>query len=433
MSRMWQYTIFTLGLWLVSAELRRLFDWQFGFSNISVIAVLPILACIPHLIALTLGGAWRRLPGPLAAAAWCWAGGFSYALVLAGITGNVLPGCVAFAGFVFPIGVGLWIASEDVPRSVAIRRVTRVLFAGTTAVSIYGIIQYVVVPPWDGFWLRSVNAQGGPMSFGTPEPFAIRVFSTFSSPGPFAAFLACMLLLALPYLTSKRPWRLAQVALWLVALGLTFGRTGWLMFALGLAVYVFFATRRGTLLAAVAICVMLILGGLAIVPSAAASDRFTSGFLARFQTLSELGDDRSANDRRNLYAEGLGEFEAAPLGRGLGVIGLATKLGDAGRTTDFDSGILARMIEMGTPGALLLLAAFVGCFGTLLSGWAEARSREVGRQNAAAAAIAILAAIAANEFSGDVGGILALLLWLNVSLAFPPQRVPAGALISAAV
>jgi hypothetical protein len=430
LSAMWYYTFFTLALWIVAPEIRRIFDWQFGFSNISVFAALPLLATIPHALALTLGGGWKRLPQMLAIAAWLWIGGFAYALVLSLINGNGLPGAYAFAGFVFPIGVGLWIASVAETQRIVIRRVTHMLFFATTLASIYGIVQYVILPPWDAFWLKTLIANGS-NSFGLPQPMEIRAFSTFASPGPFAAFLGCMLLLSLPQLTPKRPWLLAQMPLWLVAFALTLGRAGWVLFALGLAVYVLLAARRGTVIAAIALCCAVVAAASVLLSQASASDRFTTDVVARLQTLGDLNDDVSASDRQSQYSQGFREFEAAPLGLGLGLLGVATKLGAAEKTTDFDSGVVARLIEMGIPGTLLLVAAFSVCLLTLLLVWADVRAKHVAGQSTAAAAIAVLVGVAGYEVFGDVTGFLVLILWLSISLALPSERGRAAVRIRA--
>lgn len=46
-------------------------------------------------------------------------------------------------------------------------------------VAIYGIVQYLTVPPWDVFWMKHADM----MSIGNPYPLEIRVFSTLNSPG----------------------------------------------------------------------------------------------------------------------------------------------------------------------------------------------------------------------------------------------------------
>jgi hypothetical protein len=410
---MWYYTFVTLALWIINPELRRLFDWHSGSWHISTISLLPLLAILPHFVALSFGGGWRRLPRCLAIAAWLWIGAFTYGLMLAIPSDNVLAAGYAFALFVLPIGVGLWIATQGAPSTLAVQRVTGFLFAATTGVCIYGIIQYILVPPWDAFWLKNVGY--GPLG-GRAEPFAIRVFSTFGSAVPLATFLACMLLCSLPYLSAKRPWLIAQFQIWIIAFCLTLSRTGWLMFALGLAVYIALAANRRTIIAVVALSGIFFITASALLSSTPAAVRFTDDTRERLQTFSDLAGDESIGARRDLvYADGIRAFESAPLGRGLGVVGEAAKLSASRLATDFDSGILARMIELGIPGAAILFSAFLVCFEGLISVWNTARSRDVARRNATASSIAILVATVCGEFSVDVAGFLALIFWLQIS------------------
>lgn len=69
-------------------------------------------------------------------------------------------------------------------------------------VAIYGIIQYLTVPPWDAFWMNNVEMN----SIGIPEPLQIRVFSSMNSPGPCAIFLAMALVPMLMENGGAAPW-----------------------------------------------------------------------------------------------------------------------------------------------------------------------------------------------------------------------------------
>jgi hypothetical protein len=190
---MWVYTLGTLVLWVVNPELRRVFEWRFGYGTIDVFPVLPFLAVLPHVFSLTYGGGWQRLPRPLMFASWVWLGAFCYAFSLAIVNGNAAPGAYSMCNFVLPLGLGLWIAADGASARDAMSRVTRVAFVLTSVISVYGIVQYAVAPEWDRFWLKHVIA-GGASSFGRPEPLQIRVFSMLASPGPFGGFMALMLL-----------------------------------------------------------------------------------------------------------------------------------------------------------------------------------------------------------------------------------------------
>ncbi len=425
MSRMWWYTLGALVLCVVNSELRRICEWRF-IPISSMLPLLPFLAVIPHVWSLTYGGGWQRLPRPLLIAAWLWLGAFGYGLTIAVVSGNILSSSYTFASFVLPIGIGLWVAADRTPFARAYARITSLLFALTTVVSAYGIVQYVVAPEWDCLWLRGAMAEGA-LSFGRPEPFAIRVFSMLPSPGPFGTFMAIMLLLALPQLSIRRPWLLAQLPVWFVAFGLSLDRSGWLVFAFGAIVYLALTPRRGPLLAAAAISGALIVGFTLLLPAAVGNDTIMNTLNARFSTFSDLDRDRSSNDRRFLYDSSVAMIAQAPLGRGLGIFGTATKIGSPPTNQYIDSGFIARMVEMGPPGFCLFVTTF-GLLGAIILGvWRQARcTGNTALQSVAGAAFAILSALFGFQLSGEIGGLPMLMLWLTSGLAIRGQSALAA-------
>lgn len=417
MTRMWWYTFGVLVLWVVNPELRRLYEWRFGAGPVDVFPLLPFMAVVPHFWSLTLGGGWQRLPRLLVVAAWVWLGAFGYALFVSIVNGNILPGAYTFLNFILPLGIGLWIAADEQPFAKTYERVTRLLFGVTTVISIYGIVQYVVAPAWDTLWLQNVIATGS-TSFGRPAPFLIRVWSMLASPGPFGNFMAVMLLLALPQLSLRRPWLLAQIPVWLIAFALSLDRSGWLLFASGAVVYLIFAPRRGALLVSAAFSTALLAGLVVLLPVVTGNAAVITNLSDRFATFSDLDSDQSANDRRNLYDTGAQLVTDRPFGSGLGVVGTATKLGEAEATTSFDSGFLSRLVEMGLPGATLLLAAY-GILGWAIFGvWKRAGSTQDYRlQSVASMALAVELALVGAHLSGDINGLLLLGMWLVAGLA----------------
>jgi hypothetical protein len=409
---MWVYTLGTFVLWVVNPELRRVFEWRFGYGGVDVFPLFPFLAVLPHVFSLTYGGGWQRLPRPLMFSTWVWLGAFCYAFVLAIVNGNATPGAYSLCNFVLPLGLGLWIAADPASAPDAVSRVTRVAFLLTSVISVYGIVQYVVAPEWDRLWLEHVIA-GGALSFGRPEPFQIRVFSMLASPGPFGGFLAVMLLFALPHLSVRRLWLLAQMPIWLVAFGLSQDRSGWLLFGLGACVYLLLSPRRGAMLFAGGICAALMTGLVVLLPAMVGNDGVFQTLSDRFSTLSDPDSDRSANDRLNLYGATVSQIVDAPFGYGLGVVGTATKLSDSSATTDVDSGFLCRLLEMGVPG----FAMFVGALGVLMATllkmrYGAGRVADVALQMQSSMAISVLVALFGSELSGDVSGLLMLALWL---------------------
>ncbi|MHA7303552.1 hypothetical protein [Pseudarthrobacter sp. MDT1-22] len=58
-------------------------------------------------------------------------------------------------------------------------------------VGAYGIVQFVVLPPWDKSWMLSSELQ----SIGQAAPLAVRVFGMSESPGPYAAFIGVAIII----------------------------------------------------------------------------------------------------------------------------------------------------------------------------------------------------------------------------------------------
>jgi putative inorganic carbon (HCO3(-)) transporter len=417
MSRMWRYTLAVIILWVVNPELRRLYDWKFGFSALEILSVLPLLSLVPHVWSLTLGGGWRRLPRVVAFSGWVWLGGFTYALVIGIVSGNTLSGTYTFISYVFPVVIGLWIAADEAPFSTAHARVMRVLFALTTVVSVYGVVQYVVAPAWDALWLQNQIDQGS-FSFGKPLPFQIRVFSTLNSSGIFGMYMAIVLLIVLPQLSLRRPLLLAQIPIWLIAFGLSLVRAGWLMFAIGAGVYLLFTPRRRILLATFAFTAVLFAGLVVALPAAVGNDSLLTSLTNRLNTLSDLDNDTSGRQRANLYGEAGELISVAPFGRGLGVLGTSTKLSNAETTTDFDSGILARAVEMGIPGVTLYILPLLLLVGATFRVWNDGRKHNDRlAQSFAAMAVGLEVAFAGQQLAGEANGVMFLLLWLVMCLA----------------
>jgi hypothetical protein len=343
-------------------------------------------------------------------------GGFAYGLVVALASGNYLSRCYSFANFLLPLAIGLWIAADQATFSTAYRRVTRVLFSVTTVISVYGIVQYVFAPEWDCQWLRGVISEGA-LSFGRPEPYQIRVFSMLASPGPFGDFMAAMLLVALPQLSIRRPWLLMQLPVWVAAFGLSLDRSGWLVFALGFAIYIALTPRRLSLLVGAGVSAVLVIGFYSLLPAMTGNDAVLTSLNNRLATFSDIDRDRSENDREYLYNVSRGMIADAPFGQGLGIFGTATKIGNPPTNLYIDSGLISRYIELGPPGFALFLGAFGVLGAGLLVVWKDgARMRDAVRQEVSAMAFAIMVSLFAFQVSGEIGGLLMLTIWLTVGL-----------------
>ncbi len=402
---MWWYALGVIAWWLVNPEIRRLVDWKAGFNSVSIISGIPLALLLPFWYDVVARGSWRRLPIPMLIAAWCWIGAFVYGLAIALAGARLLPAAYVFADFMLPLGIGLWVATRDeISAGEALERISRVVFAGATVLSIYAIIQYVLVPPWDVYWM--VNAGIG--SIGKPFPFQVRVFSTLNSAGPFAFFMFVALAFVTPKLSLKRPWLLVQVGIWIAAFGLTSVRSAWLAYAVFLLVYFVLSPRRFYAMRAAALIAVLAVGMTLSLSAITGSTAATQNVIDRFSTLGNAGNDESAIDRQSQYAAAMADFAEAPIGQGLGLVNTANKLTNAGQSGNgLDSGIFARLLEMGAIGGTLFFVGLVVPIGSGLAGWSSAtRARDVEAATTLAMAIGILVALLSLELSGDAGRAL---------------------------
>lgn len=385
-----------IAIWGLMPEVRRLIDWKVGFSSISVISALPLLALAPAAIPLLYGKALRALDGRMLALGWAWLGGFTFSLAVAATTGNITAAVYSYAEFCLPAIFALWVATLDVPIRVLYQRIATFSLWLATPLALYGAFQFAAPPAWDVAWMLSAKIT----SIGVPLPFQLRPFSTLNSPGIFADFLVAVILLNLPRLRSPKPLMLGQIALCLGVLTVTMVRSNWIALVVGVIVYVVLSPGRAknlTLLAGVAIVFAILLANVsALLGSAQAG----SDLSTRLDTFSNLDSDVSYNERARYWGEPLIAAATQPLGEGLGVIGTAAKLGDSGSTHDFDNGYVARFTEMGYFGTACYVFVLIG--GLVLALQRHRKFGRAGMQDLAS----IAAAVAALQFAW---------LWLDVS------------------
>jgi putative inorganic carbon (HCO3(-)) transporter len=416
--RQWLSIVLIVSAWALMPGVRRLFDWKAGFASVSVLSIVPLIALIPAVVALTYGKRLRLVDRRLAACAWLWTGGFSIAAVVAVVNG----GSPAAAGytylqFMLPMAFGLWVATLDVPLEVLYNRIAALLLWLSTPLCIYAAFQFVAPPPWDVSWML----HAGVASIGKPFPYELRPFSTLNSPGIFADFLDITIALNLPRLiVSHAPLRYAQFALCIAALVLTMVRTGWLGFIAAIITYLLLTPRRGRNLAVVgAVAVVgaiVVYNASALLGSAQAGDSLS----ARFSTFSNLGQDYSFIDRQRYFGTLLVDAAEQPLGQGLGVIGTAAKLGASGDVKDFDNGFIARFTEMGYFGMACYLATLAGMIVLSVQAWRRYRAERVPKLAAiAAAVVAVQIMLFVLDISSDHHNALAgLAFWLSAAILY---------------
>jgi hypothetical protein len=134
-------------------------------------------------------------------------------------------------------------------------------------------------------------------------------------------------------------------------------------------------------------------------------------------SLTNLDEDRSLQARMQLYQRGgLGAI-LNPLGSGIGAMGTAAKLGDAGETVVFDSGVLAIPITLGWLGSLLYLGGLT---------WMLLQALRITTSNADSFAVIgvsiVMAFMAMMVFSNQLKGLSGMMVWSFLGLALASKH-----------
>jgi putative inorganic carbon (hco3(-)) transporter len=350
-----------LALWFLAPLVRRLLGLMTGPVANDPLSLAPFLAT-GALAALAL--VQYRLPTKVRVILLLGAAGFAVGLPLGFLSGP-RAAVYAFVAYVTAVSAGVLGFTEGLsPRPSILRRV---LLFGLPPLAAYAIAQrYLPLTPWDQNWVDVTDFY----SLGSGRDDKVRVFGTLNSPGTFAALLALSLLC---YLTvvQHRLLAIAGATVVAVALSLTFVRAAW--YALVIAALAHVVASRGQ-------SARLVLGTMAVTVAAALALSPVSAaardVVNRFETITNLGADRSANDRSGTFSQLLPDAVNAPQGHGIGTAGESTKLDGNTELRYSDNGYLSLMYQAGPLGFLLVVAALALI---LFSAWNGARARAPGQ------------------------------------------------------
>lgn len=379
---------FYLWISVLAPTLRRLVDWRTGYQDQSMILLAPLLLAL--LPAIHFRRDMRIAPQCVRLIACLTLGAIAFGAGIGMIRHPGVNVLRAVASWSAPIIMCVFAASIE---SGNLRKtLTRTLAWAVLIMSIYGIYQFIVAPPWDTYWLRQVSATAVAPSFGRPAPFSIRVWSTMNSPGACAVILSASLVWLF---TQEGLLAFVAELLGYVTLMLTLVRSAWLQTGLSLLlVLLLFRSKSQVRRTAVKLCT-LILGAVAILGTPQAAD-----IKQRFSTLASLNSDASYNERTELYRYIGSVVVTNPLGIGLDIADTNV------HGYPLDSSVLILVYMLGWPGASMYILALLIVVVSL--------SRSIGKESGAAnAASYIVIATLFQSVSGDVlfrqGG---LVLWL---------------------
>ncbi len=344
------YLGFTWWLWFLTPWVRRLIDYRSGWVNPSTVLLAPYLATLVTLATFLryLPKTYRQegLPFVLSCTAVFYACIIGLVNSKFGVNSGVIN--IISTGFVStPTGVLVstleWLTPILISFHLFVnwqyypeyrQNMQRCFRWGVLVMAVYGVVQYLVAPEWDRFWIKNVIELGG-TSFGLPQPLGIRVFSTMNSPGPFALTMMAGLLLLL---TDQSNLRFFAMVFGYLAFLLTLVRSAWLGWFLGLLIFI--SSLKAHLQIRLIITIFIL--GMCAFPLTTV-EPFSEVISARVQTLSNLQEDGSYQARSDTYDRALGTALFEPIGNGLGLPGV-------------DSAVVDLFLAMGWVGAIPYLS-----------------------------------------------------------------------------
>ncbi|WP_397332542.1 O-antigen ligase family protein [Paenibacillus sp. JSM ZJ436] len=271
-------------------------------------------------------------------------------------------------------------------------------------VSIYGIFQYITLPPWDHFWMINTDMN----SIGLPEAQKFRLYSLLNSPGPAGMFLG----FALPVMLVQRKWRvfgILGVMIVAFALLLTLVRVGWISCLVMFFVY-FLCSQFRKKIGLLMLMVIMGIAYVSILPILPGADNVS----ARFNTFESLEEDHSFNDRLNFAKYIVPELLKNPIGNGIGSSGVGVKLTQSTNTLAvFDNGYLNLLYVFGLPFGLAMISVLIYMFIILVK--ANRHEKKYTPISIAALGAIFFLLLGSNVLSGLSGIILFLLISLSLT------------------
>ena len=288
------YCSFTWWMCFVAPAIRRIIDLRCGYFTPGPWGVSSLLVAAISLLTLFkhLPKAHKQGGLPFVIAAGSCLYGYLINLTNEGLTGIDKSTFLLF-DWLAPIAFGfhLFIHWRDYPSYR--QNIQRTFLWGVLWMGFYGIVQYVFAPPWDVFYLKTSQATGGATSFGTPEPFGIRLFSSMGSPQEFAAMIGAGLILLFCLRGIQQLW---ANGLGYLSLLLSLARSGWLSWLFG--VLVFFRSLKFNLQIRMVIGIVMTL--LIILP-VITIEPFSTTIGERIATLDDTDTDGSFTGRREAF------------------------------------------------------------------------------------------------------------------------------------
>ncbi len=415
------YIGFTWWLWIITPWVRRIVDYQSGWVHPSTILLAPYLVTLVSLATVIkhLPRLLRQDSLPFALTFFAVTHGFLMGLIsslfgtgnklyvlvkiirsfntssTATVTYTLTDALIGTLDWVTPVIIGchLFLNWHYYPQYR--QNIQRVFFWTITIAGIYGVVQYLIAPQWDRYWLENAIELGAD-SFGSPEPLGIRIFSTMNSPGSFARFMTAGLLLLF---TGKGNLRWLSAPFAYLAFLLSLVRSAWGGWFLGLLIFSSSVKPR----LQVRLLIMIVVITLCALPLTTI-EPFSDVIQDRLQTFTNIQEDGSLEARSETYGQVLNIALLELFGNGFGLPGM-------------DSSLLDIFIAMGWIGALpYIMGLFLIVFKLI-----SFRDPLADPFFSASKAIS-LSLIAGFTFGNPFTAVEGVLIWFFLGIAFAGQK-----------
>lgn len=403
------YLGFTWWIWFLSPWVRRLIDLHSGWVDPSPVLLAPFLTTLVTSLTLLryLPRAYQQggLPFilPLSAVLYGFLVGLVNALVPTGLIGennpSVVAVIVALLNWLTPIlfGFHLFINWRHYPSYR--QNLQRTFIAGVLVMGFYGVLQYLIAPEWDNFWLENQETE----VFGYPEPFEIRVFSTMNSPQPFAYVIASGLVLIF---SARGVPRFFAAGAGYLSLLLSLVRSAWMGWFVSVLLLIPAFKPRLQMRLILTLLVMALL----VIPLAT-TEPFSQVISGRMESLIDVQQDESYSARSDGYNQLLGLAVTEFIGKGMGGAFSSDPLGGN------DSGILTLLFLLGWVGTLPYVA------GLVLMLFKMAQPVEGGIDSFVGTSRAIvLGAFVQIGLNNVMLGVFGMVLWSFLGIVLAAQR-----------
>ncbi|NJK56041.1 MAG: O-antigen ligase family protein [Pleurocapsa sp. SU_5_0] len=343
------YMGFTWWMWFLVGVIRRLIDYKCGYVTPWPIDLAPLLvtSVCGFTLLRYLPITWKRDGLPFIICFVCVLYGSLVGIIQQPVI-ELERELIVLMRWLNPIFVGfhLFVNWRFYPQYR--HNIQRVFLWGVIIMAGYGIVQFLLAPEWDKFFLYSYrDANGASTWMGKPEPFGIRIWSTMSNTFTFAFNLVPGLILLL---ISKSKLRVPASILGYLALLLSQSRTGWYSWVIMMVLFIFTVKASNQ----IRLLVIILMIAAVVIPLANI-EPFSEIIQSRIETFSDLESDASFNGRIAQFSQSINYALSQFFGYGLVDAGRAP----AGIFSSNDNGYLVILVSLGWLAAIPYTGAII--------------------------------------------------------------------------